>query len=102
MLKVNIKTKKTKSFLFLYSIQRELFLYQIAYNNSYLFKKEGKHMKRYGYVRVSSKDQNVARQVEALLFYHIEENNIYIDRKRRSLGASFLCYNRIRIAFHTW
>lgn len=38
-------------------------------------------MKRYGYVRVSSKDQNVARQVEALLFYHIEENNIYIDKQ---------------------
>lgn len=38
-------------------------------------------MKRYGYVRVSSKEQNVARQVEALLFYHIEENNIYIDKQ---------------------
>lgn len=38
-------------------------------------------MKRYGYVQVSSKDQNIARQVEALLFYHIEENNIYIDKQ---------------------
>lgn len=38
-------------------------------------------MKRYGYVQVSSKDQNIARQKEALLFYHIDENNIYIDKQ---------------------
>lgn len=38
-------------------------------------------MKKYGYVRVSSKDQNVARQIEALLFCHIEKNNIYIDKQ---------------------
>lgn len=38
-------------------------------------------MKRYGYVRVSSKDQNVARQVEALLQLGVEQKNIFIDKQ---------------------
>lgn len=35
----------------------------------------------YGYVRVSTKEQNVARQIQALLSEGIEEKNIYIDRQ---------------------
>lgn len=38
-------------------------------------------MKKYGYVRVSSKDQNVARQVEALLLEGIEPEDIFIDKQ---------------------
>lgn len=41
---------------------------------------------RYGYIRVSSKDQNIGRQVVALRKYKISENNIYIDK---STGADF-------------
>lgn len=36
-------------------------------------------MASYGYVRVSSKDQNTNRQVDALLEYGIVESNIFID-----------------------
>ena len=35
----------------------------------------------YGYVRVSTKEQNVARQIQALLSEGIEEKNNYIDRQ---------------------
>lgn len=35
----------------------------------------------YGYVRVSSKDQNEARQMEALAPYAIPDGNIFIDKK---------------------
>lgn len=38
-------------------------------------------MKRYGYVRVSTKDQNAARQVEALLRLGIEQKNIFMDKQ---------------------
>jgi len=34
----------------------------------------------YGYVRVSTQDQNVQRQVKALLDQGIDERKIYIDR----------------------
>ena len=34
----------------------------------------------YGYVRVSSKDQNEARQLIALKPYHIPQEQIYIDK----------------------
>ena len=35
----------------------------------------------YGYVRVSSKDQNEARQISALLNFGISERDIYIDKQ---------------------
>lgn len=35
----------------------------------------------YGYVRVSSKDQNEARQVNAMVDYSIPEKQIYIDKQ---------------------
>ena len=36
---------------------------------------------RYGYVRVSSKDQNIARQMSAISDYGIEKKYIFIDRE---------------------
>ena len=36
-------------------------------------------MTKYGYIRVSSKDQKPERQVEALLNYGIEKENIFTD-----------------------
>lgn len=39
-----------------------------------------KKINMYGYVRVSSKDQNLARQVIALKQYGINENDMYMDR----------------------
>ena len=35
----------------------------------------------YGYARVSSKDQNATRQIEALKQYPVEEGNIYLEKK---------------------
>jgi len=35
----------------------------------------------YGYGRISAKDQNEARQVQAFLEYGIKEENIFIDKK---------------------
>ena len=35
----------------------------------------------YGYGRISAKDQNEARQVQALVDYGIDERNIFIDKK---------------------
>lgn len=49
-------------------------------------------MKKYGYVRVSSKDQNPARQIEAMLEIGVERGNIYVDKMS---GKSFL-----RPAYH--
>ena len=37
--------------------------------------------KTYGYVRVSSKDQNEARQLDALTEYPIPLENIFVDKK---------------------
>lgn len=37
-------------------------------------------MCKYGYVRVSSKDQNPERQLEALLKYGVAEKDIYTDK----------------------
>ncbi|WP_041139579.1 recombinase family protein [Beduini massiliensis] len=37
-------------------------------------------MKKYGYVRVSTKDQNIDRQMSAMLMEKIEKENIYIDK----------------------
>lgn len=36
---------------------------------------------RYGYVRVSTKDQNIARQMSALLDYKIEREYIFVDKE---------------------
>ena len=36
---------------------------------------------KYGYGRISAKDQNEARQVQAFLEYGINEENIFIDKK---------------------
>ncbi|MDE7334304.1 MAG: recombinase family protein [Lachnospiraceae bacterium] len=49
-------------------------------------------MRKYGYVRVSSKDQNPARQVEAMLEMGIQKEDIYVDKVS---GKSFL-----RPAYH--
>ena len=38
-------------------------------------------MKQYAYIRVSSKDQNIDRQISALEPFHIPENQIYCDRQ---------------------
>ena len=38
--------------------------------------------KTYGYARVSSKDQNEARQLDALTEYPIPLENIFIDKKK--------------------
>lgn len=35
----------------------------------------------YGYGRISAKDQNEARQVQALIVFGIDERNIFIDKK---------------------
>ena len=37
--------------------------------------------RRFGYVRVSSKDQNEARQISALLDFGISDRDIYIDKQ---------------------
>ena len=37
-------------------------------------------MRKYGYVRVSSKDQNPARQVEAMVDIGIKKEDIYVDK----------------------
>lgn len=36
---------------------------------------------KYGYGRISAKDQNEARQIKSLLDFGIEERNIFIDKK---------------------
>lgn len=38
-------------------------------------------MKKYAYIRVSSKDQNIARQVEAMEGIGILEQNMFIDKQ---------------------
>ena len=38
-------------------------------------------MKQYAYIRVSSKDQNIDRQISALEPFHIPENQIQCDRQ---------------------
>ena len=38
-------------------------------------------MNKYAYIRVSSKDQNIARQVEAMLNIGIIEKDMYIDKQ---------------------
>ena len=38
-------------------------------------------MEKYGYIRVSSKDQNIDRQLIALSYYEIPRNHLYIDKQ---------------------
>lgn len=38
-------------------------------------------MKKYGYIRVSSKDQNIDRQVESLRQLKIEDKNMFVDKQ---------------------
>ena len=38
----------------------------------------------FGYVRVSTKDQNPARQIKILMDMGIEERNIYVEKKIRA------------------
>ena len=38
-------------------------------------------MAEYAYIRVSSKDQNIARQVEAMLSIGITKKQMYIDKQ---------------------
>ena len=38
-------------------------------------------MDKYGYVRVSSKDQNTDRQIEALIKVGLERKNIYVEKQ---------------------
>ncbi len=44
-------------------------------------------MEKYGYIRVSAKDQNPERQFIALQEYQIQQRNIYVDRMS---GSNFL------------
>ena len=41
--------------------------------------------KTYGYVRVSSRDQNIDRQIVAMEKIPIRKEDIYIDRQARTL-----------------
>lgn len=38
-------------------------------------------MSRYAYIRVSSKDQNIDRQVEAMLKIGIEKEKMFVDKQ---------------------
>lgn len=46
-------------------------------------KKEVKNMSIYGYARVSTKEQHEDRQVQALLEYGVNEENIFVDKVSR-------------------
>ena len=35
----------------------------------------------YGYIRVSAKDQNIRRQLDALKPYEIPQDNLYIEKQ---------------------
>ena len=42
-----------------------------------------------GYIRVSSEDQNIDRQMEALYGYHIDQ---FFAEKKSGKDSSFSCY----------
>lgn len=50
----------------------------------------------FGYVRVSSKDQNPDRQIKIMLDLGIEERNIYVEKKSGhttlSTGKHMICW----------
>lgn len=56
--------------------------------------KEGKHEKTYGYVRVSSRDQNEGRQIAAMRDFGIPDSCMIIDKQS---GKDFNCsgYKRL-------
>jgi DNA invertase Pin-like site-specific DNA recombinase len=43
-------------------------------------RKEAAKMQKYGYIRVSSKDQNLERQIRALQECQIPRENMYLDK----------------------
>ena len=56
-------------------------------------------MTKYGYIRVSSKDQKPERQVEALLNYGIEKENIFTDYMSGKTYASMCNAKGVPIDF---
>lgn len=56
-------------------------------------------MKKYGYIRVSSKDQNIDRQVESLRQLKIEDKNMFVDKQS---GKNFERKNYQRMVKNCW
>ena len=52
---------------------------QVRYDRLQILK-EIKKMAKYGYIRVSTKEQNIERQVEAMLEYGLTERDLFIDK----------------------
>ena len=53
--------------------------------------KEVFFMQKYGYVRVSTREQNEARQLDALAPYEIPQKNLFVEKKaERILTARFI------------
>ena len=49
-------------------------------------------MAKYAYIRVSSKDQNIARQVEAMQEVGLTKKQMYIDKQS---GKDLKCYTNV-------
>lgn len=48
-------------------------------------------MQTYGYVRVSTREQNEARQLDALTPYEIPQKNLFVEKKaEKILTARFI------------
>ena len=60
-------------------------------------KKEVKNMSIYGYARVSTKEQNEDRQVQALLDYGIKKvmHPMYLDEEQPYLYEEFCFYKKV-------
>lgn len=54
--------------------------YNFSFVSSKMIEKEASIMKTYGYVRVSSSDQNLDRQLDSLTSFGVEPNNIFKDK----------------------
>lgn len=54
----------------------------------------------YGYVRVSSKDQNIARQIKQMQEHHVTKKNIYIDKASGATFANRTQYQRLLRKVH--
>ena len=52
------------------------------------------HISKYAYIRVSSKDQNIARQVEAMQEVGLTKKQMYIDKQS---GKDFIRKNYQRL-----
>ena len=48
---------------------------------------EDRKLRTYGYVRVSTKEQNENRQIDAMEAYGLNEQDLFIDRRNRSRTA---------------